>query len=148
LVIILLLYTARLRTLWLISGGSNGVTGVSTAAFITKLLLLAVESSSKTTHLISEGDETTAYRRHEDHAGFFSRTCLLWLNPLFRRGYRESLLADHLDELDSDLASEDLTDVLYGKWKIVKPKRHRRLAIALMLTSHTHFCSSRCLVLP
>lgn len=126
-----LLETARIRTVWLVAGG-NGVAGVQTAAFITKLLLLAIESSSKTAHLVNKDDRTAINRRPEESSGFFSRTLLLWLNPLLHRGYRETLLADHLYELDSELASKDLTELLYRKWKRVKATRHRRLTIALI----------------
>lgn len=129
--ITVLLETVRLRTVWLVAGG-DGVAGVQTAAFITKLLLLAVESSNKAAHLVSKGDRTAVNRRPEESAGFFSRALLLWLNPLLHRGYRETLLADHLYELDGELASKDLTELLDRKWKMVKPTRHRRLTIALI----------------
>ncbi|CZT46826.1 uncharacterized protein RSE6_07325 [Rhynchosporium secalis] len=92
------------------------------------MLLLFVESLPNQSHCIISGGRATS---PEGFSGFFGKSLLLWLNPLFLRGYRRKLLVDDLYPIDDELASAKLTESLSGAWARTAPQRSRRLAWSL-----------------
>lgn len=127
LLITLLLDTARLRSTWLISD-RNAVAVLKAAVFVTKALLLVVESLRKTRHFVIQGVDLIS---PEGNAGIFARTMMLWLIPLFLRGYRQKLTAADLHRLDDGLDSRKVSDALEDAWSHIRTARRRRLALAL-----------------
>lgn len=127
LLITLLLDTARLRSTWLTSDG-DAIAIIYAAAFVTKGLALIVESLRKISHFV---DQSPGLLSPEGTAGIFSRTLMLWLLPLFLRGYRQKLAVADLHSLDEDLDSREIADALEDAWLHIRPKRRRRLALAL-----------------
>lgn len=125
--ITLLLDSARLRSIWLTSDG-DVIAALYTTAFVSKALVLLVESLHKTTHFV---DQSPGPVSPEETAGLFSRTMLFWLNPLFLRGYRKKLSVEDLYCIDDDLASHKVTEALDDAWLHVRTTRRRRLAFSL-----------------
>lgn len=56
---------------------------------------------------------------------------MLWLIPLFLRGYRQKLTVADLHALDDDLDSRKMADALENAWLHIRPVRRRKLALAL-----------------
>lgn len=118
----------RLRTRWLLSD-DTGIASLQSAGLALKVLLLIVESLSKTSHIVALSKSRFS---PEDKAGFFSRSLLWWLNPLFLLGYREKLSNDDLYPIDVALGSAKLTDLLFAAWNRSASAREHRLAVALV----------------
>lgn len=125
--ITLLLDSARLRSTWLTSSG-DAIAFLYVAGFASKALLLVIESLHKTRHCI---DQRHVRISPEETAGVFSRSLMLWLVPLFLRGYRAKLTMEDLHHNDEELDSEKVTDALAAAWLSVQSGRRRRLALAL-----------------
>lgn len=121
----LLLDGARLRTAWILAGAVRPVL-VQTIALAIKTILLLTESVSKDSHL--EQIDTLS---SEDKAGFFSRSLLLWLNPLLLTGYRKKLAIKDLGPLGKDLEAEKLVQLVDLTFKC-SAAGDRRLARALL----------------
>jgi ATP-binding cassette subfamily C (CFTR/MRP) protein 1 len=109
--------TVRIRTLWQI-GESTALCSTSVAAFVAKLVLLALESWSKRRYLDKAYSEVAG----EELAGFLSRLLFLWLNPLLVKGSSNLLTPPDLSPVDSALSSarlaklfEDVSYTHYGK---------------------------------
>jgi ATP-binding cassette, subfamily C (CFTR/MRP), member 1 len=88
------------------------------AAFVTKLVLLVLESWSKRRYLNKADSEVAG----EELAGFLSKSLFLWINPLLMKGSSESLTPPDLSPIDRALSSARLAklfDVVtythYGK---------------------------------
>ncbi|XMA18333.1 hypothetical protein WAI453_011124 [Rhynchosporium graminicola] len=126
LLLTLFLDVARLRTRWMLR--ETTVASASSAMCGFKMLLLFVESLPKQSHCIISGGRATS---PEGFSGFFGKSLLLWLNPLFLRGYRRKLIVDDLYPIDDELASAKLTESLSGAWARTAPQRSRRLAWSL-----------------
>lgn len=128
----LLLDIPRLRTAWLIynytSSISNGAIIVQTLAFATKGVLLWVESLSKGSRIIQREEESLSA---EDKAGFFSRSLLLWMNPLLWKGYQRKITMDDLDAVGKDLEASKLIAAVEIPFRRYAGM-HRRLAISLL----------------
>lgn len=123
-----LLDTSRLRTSWHILGVSR-TASLQTAVIVTKFLLLLAESVSKASHI---KDESSNPISPEDTAGFFSRSLLLWLNPLLLHGYRVKLSLNDLYPVGTSLQSSNLVSRLDVCWNKTSPAKKRRLALALL----------------
>lgn len=128
LVLTLLFDGARLRTRW---GEPREliVALLQSASFVAKFVLLAVESLPKDAHLVPPDGTTYS---PEEKAGLFSRSLLLWLRPLFVKGYRTKLEEDDLYPVDGDLGTEKLTEAVDSAWNRTSPTRRRRLALSLV----------------
>ncbi|KAL9030430.1 MAG: hypothetical protein Q9196_001447 [Gyalolechia fulgens] len=111
LLLTLIFDAARVRTLWL-QGYNDTPAAVTTAALAVKFGLLAVEVVQKRSILklkwAGESPEATS--------GLFGKSLFLWLNRLFRTGYRKSLTVDDLTPLDKHLTSDYLYDKLHQAW--------------------------------
>ena len=119
---------ARVRTAWLVNN-ENTIAWLRSIVLVTKVVLLVLESLSKAEHIVDTRRYTTS---PEDRAGIFSRSLLLWLNPLFLHGYRNKLSGDDLYPVGEDLATSNASEALNVGWKNTKPKEERRLALALL----------------
>ena len=128
LVLTLLFDGARLRTRW---GEPREliVALLQSASFVVKFVLLVAESLPKDAHLVPPNGTTYS---PEEKAGLFSRSLLLWLRPLFVKGYRNMLEEDDLYPVDGDLGTEKLTEAVDSAWNRTGPTRRRRLALSLV----------------
>ena len=124
----LLFDATRLRTRW-IGPGELRIALLQSASFVAKFVLLAVESLPKDAHLVPPNGTTYP---PEEKAGLFSRSLLLWLRPLFVKGYRNKLEEDDLYPVDGDLGTEKLTEAVDSAWNRTSPTRRRRLALSLV----------------
>jgi len=127
LLLTLVLDAARLRTEWLIPGEAAAAS-LQSAGLVLKGFVLVVESLPKGSHLtVPKGASLSP----EATAGFFSRSLLLWLVPLFAAGYRTVLSGDNIYPIDDELRTAKLLEAAHTAWLHAKPHRKRRLAIAL-----------------
>jgi ATP-binding cassette, subfamily C (CFTR/MRP), member 1 len=99
-----------LRTLELRHYAPNLVK-TSWASIFIQLALLALESSSKRSHL-----KTPAEYGVEEIAGIIDRSVVWWLNKLFWQGNRQVLKQSDLFRLNSNLRSEYLRDRIVLHW--------------------------------
>jgi ATP-binding cassette, subfamily C (CFTR/MRP), member 1 len=121
--------TARLRTLVLldIDAFARG-TFAATIAF--KALLLVAESRHKISH--AKGLDT-AEISIEKSSGLFSRSLLLWLNPLIVLGNRKTLEVGDMYEVDAALRGRTVDSSLSIAWALVAdPSRENALYAATM----------------
>ncbi|KAG9240417.1 ABC transporter-like protein [Calycina marina] len=119
---------ARVRTGWLIHGETT-ISSLRSAAMVVKVVLLFLESLPKDKHIIDSERNTLS---PEDKAGLFSRSLLLWLNPLFLHGYRKPLSGDELYPVGENLAASRVFDALHSSWENTKLHSKFRLAIAML----------------
>ncbi|KAI4192890.1 MAG: hypothetical protein LQ346_004105 [Caloplaca aetnensis] len=113
---------ARVRTLWL-QDYNNILAAVSTAAFAIKICLLSVETVGKRKLLRKE----YASESPEATSGLFGKSLFLWLNPLFRTGYKHSISVADLIALDKHLTANYLYDRLHQPWANMTAKGPRSL---------------------
>lgn len=128
LLLTLLFDAARLRTRWP-ERGELTIAVMQTASFVVKFLLLVAESLPKDDHLVPPNGKTYS---PEEKAGLFSRSFLLWLRPLFVKGYWTKLEEDDLFSVDDDLGTEKLTDAVDIAWNHTSATHRRRLALSLV----------------
>ncbi|KAL8722266.1 MAG: hypothetical protein Q9225_001213 [Loekoesia sp. 1 TL-2023] len=113
---------ARVRTQWL-QGYNNAPAAVSSAALAIKFCLLAVETVGKRKILRVEW----AGQSPEATSGLFGKSLFLWLNRLFRTGFKKSLSVDDLTPLDKHLTSDYLYNRLHQPWADLPKKGPRSL---------------------
>ncbi|KAF2668989.1 P-loop containing nucleoside triphosphate hydrolase protein [Microthyrium microscopicum] len=110
-----------LRTLKLRNFGL-AITTVSWVSIFAQLLLLALESVTKRSHL----KESSKYGI-EETAGIFDRSVVWWLNRLFWRGSHHVLKQSDLFQLDSSLKSQRLQNKILFSWDKKKASQHALL---------------------
>ena len=108
----------ELRTLFL-RHDKSVILCLSTANIAIKLILIALESTSKRAYL------KTPYRSYPPEAtsGIFSRSFFWWINPILAKGFRKLITLDDLFTIDASLKSEVLLDniqISWGKCKFTK----------------------------
>lgn len=123
-----LLDIARVRTAWLIRDKID-IALLRSVVLAIKLITLVLESLPKDSHIAQSKSQFLSF---EDKAGFFSRSLLLWLNPLFLRGYHERLSGHDLYTVGEDLAASKVSEALFGNWEKTKLTHKHRLALALL----------------
>ncbi|KAL8839223.1 MAG: hypothetical protein Q9170_001829 [Blastenia crenularia] len=115
---------ARVRTLWL-QGYNNAPAAVLTAALAIKICLLVAEAWEKRSILRAE----FAGQSPEATSGLFGKSFFLWLNRLFRTGYKQSLSLEDLTPLDKHLTSNYLYNKLHQPWAEKSNKGPRSLLL-------------------
>ncbi|KAL8695796.1 MAG: hypothetical protein Q9224_003154, partial [Gallowayella concinna] len=113
---------ARVRTLWL-QGYNNSPAVVASVALALKSSMLVVEALGKQSSLRAEW----ASQSPEATSGLFGKLLFLWLNQLFRTGYRKSLSVDDLIPLDKHLTSNYLCKEFQQPWANITTKAPRSL---------------------
>jgi hypothetical protein len=106
---------------------SDGAIVVQTVAFASKWFLLLVESFPKGSRIAEREENLSA----EDKAGIFSRSLLLWLNPLLWNGYRRRLTVDDLDAVGKNLEASKLVSAAETAFRR-NDGTPRRLALSLL----------------
>lgn len=98
------------RTLWLASTSTDDymITGITTAALGSKLLIALLESQPKTRW----SDLDREKHSPEEAMGIYGLGAFIWLNNLFFAGYRKVLTMDDIYPLDSRMSSESLEERL------------------------------------
>ncbi|KAH7024786.1 uncharacterized protein B0I36DRAFT_251352 [Microdochium trichocladiopsis] len=129
----LLLDLALLRTSWILwTPSRSDVTLLSSAALqttISALKLGALLSESLVKH--APAAQESQMFSSEEKAGFFGRTFMTWLNPLFSLGYRADITLDSLKPVDHSLSGEATGERLQCFWAASGQTRRWRLAFAL-----------------
>lgn len=117
-----LLSLPRLRTVWLVDGGSL-VASLFTVTFVVRIILLILESVLKWRHVAGDPEAIPQEQRH----GVFGRVFFWWLMPLFFRGYQRDITMDDLFAIDEDLKGTLLWKRLQKSWNTgeVDPPRVR-----------------------
>jgi ATP-binding cassette subfamily C (CFTR/MRP) protein 1 len=131
-----LLDTAQLRTLWL-RPGPRILPAIFTASFVAKTACLFLEARSKR-GLLSLPDLMSA---PEMLVSLYDRTILLWLNPLFRLGFKDSIPSQGLFPIDSDLASDGLDRKFQDIWTHYKGTSEHDLMWALVVQNRATIVS-------
>lgn len=101
----LLFDVAITRTLWL-ARPQPQLAAVFTAAVAAKAVLLVLEACEK-----------TSLPSAESRSSIYSRSFFWWLNPLFLRGYKNTLGLKDLDQLEDPLASERMRENMKIAWE-------------------------------
>ena len=108
-----LLDLARIRTQWLLDGHStDGAIWIAT--FAMRIVLLSLELLQKWQHASVPIESIPP----EYCQVFIGRTLLLWLNPLFMKGYSSDLSMNDLYAVDEDLKRANLYERLLKSWKV------------------------------
>jgi hypothetical protein len=90
------------RTLWL-ALANNTIPGIFTARLVLKIVILVLESLTKTGLLY----ETNENYPTEDMGSIFSRILFLWLNSLLWKGNRHDLSIEDLPKISSGLSRDE-----------------------------------------
>jgi ATP-binding cassette, subfamily C (CFTR/MRP), member 1 len=106
-----LLDSVRVRTLWL-SRNAPQAAGVLTAVLVLELIAFLLETLSKRRILRPEYTPAPS----EGTSGIISRNNFWWVNPLFRKGYRQELAIEDLPVLDKQFDSRYLQELIYINW--------------------------------
>ncbi|RFU25769.1 hypothetical protein B7463_g10568, partial [Scytalidium lignicola] len=99
------------RTLYLLPGQRH-LAATFSAVLAAKALLLALETWNKRQYLIGKYQTLAT----ETTSGIFSRSLFLWMNDLFKRGYRKVISSDDLGPIDSNLGSARVHQQLQDVW--------------------------------
>lgn len=108
--------------MWL-QDNDNAIAAITTAALAIKICLLAVEVMEKGTILRAGYTSQSP----EAKSGLFGKSLFLWLNRLFRTGYRQSLSVEDLLPLDKHLTSDYLYSRIHQPWADTASKGPRSL---------------------
>jgi ATP-binding cassette subfamily C (CFTR/MRP) protein 1 len=100
-----LLDTATLRTLWLLSSFPSNIRGLLTAAFVTKAIVLVLEARGKWIYSSLESRRKSP----EQFSGLYQQAFLSWLNRLVWQGANHLLKPDDLYPVNDDIASGQLS---------------------------------------
>ncbi|PVH72311.1 P-loop containing nucleoside triphosphate hydrolase protein [Cadophora sp. DSE1049] len=113
---------ARVRTQWLLPT-NDPIAAVLTAAVVTKVLMLLLETLGKRRFLLA------AYRglSPEITSGLFSRGFFWWLNSLLANGFKNVLSADDIFPINENLSSRKLSDDLQSRWDACDQKNRNAL---------------------
>ena len=58
----------------------------------------------------------------EENAGIFSRSFMLWVNPLLAEGYNKNLAMEDMHPIDSSLSPDKLYSQVSRVWKTGTPR--------------------------
>ncbi|RCI10632.1 hypothetical protein L249_4464 [Ophiocordyceps polyrhachis-furcata BCC 54312] len=114
---------ARVRTLFFMPE-STTLAAILLASLLLKLVLFGLESTEKR-HLLRE---EWKYVSPEDTSGFYSRALFVWLNAVFRNGFRTLLTIATLTPLDDEMLEASNPTKLIERWEKADMRLHRRLA--------------------
>ncbi|KAJ0268967.1 hypothetical protein Brms1b_011661 [Colletotrichum noveboracense] len=110
----IILDAARLPREWAYAyNGGLAIVNLLTVQLIIKAVLLAAESASKPAFITIPATEAT----REELSGIFGRSLSLWLNPLFKLGWKKDLVTEDLEPVDEALSGEKLLERLSTAWK-------------------------------
>lgn len=104
---------AQVRTLYIRPHANDATASVLAAIVATKTILLLLENQSKRTSLNAPYNQYPS----ETLSGPIAYSFMVWLNKLFRKGWRASMTMDDLFEIDSGLSSERLTSRMEKTWR-------------------------------
>ena len=107
---------ARARTLWLVDENDSLTKGAFFTTIVVKAALLVLESQQKMKHAKGSGAEGVS---KEKASGVFSRSFLLWLNPLILLGNQKSLVVEDMYEVDQALRGRTVDEEISAAWDIV-----------------------------
>ncbi|KAJ1326949.1 ATP-binding cassette subfamily C (CFTR/MRP) member 1 [Microdochium nivale] len=133
--VFLLLDIVLLRTSWILWASSDSLPGrltlasLQTTASALKLGALLWESWKKDTSFnsVGKGQHFSA----EERNGFFGRTLMTWLSPVFYSGYYTDLNLEGLEAIDYGLSGQSTMERLEAPWATIARERRWRLAMAL-----------------
>ncbi|KAI8243245.1 ABC transporter atnG [Colletotrichum sp. SAR 10_96] len=137
----IILDTARLPREWTYAyNGGLAIANLLTVQLVIRAVLLTAESASKPAFITIPATKAT----REELSGIFGRSLSLWLNPLFKLGWKKDLVTEDLEPVDEALSSEKLLERLSTAWKNVDQTRTHALSIALLKAYspellYTHF---------
>lgn len=137
LVVTLILDIADCWILWLRRIDDTNL-AISTAFMVVKLVMLFLESLSKTCYLYD-----IDHLSPEATSGLLSRSFLWWMNGLFRQGLRSTLTLDDLYPLDEHLASAALSINIQEAWaRRREPIRRFEFPLAAWRALYWHILSA------
>jgi len=120
----------RVRTQWLLGPEHTVLLAkLDMAAVAVKLLLLVLENFNKRAKAKAHDCSCSP----EETAGPFSIATYVWLNPLFRKGYKNILSLDDLPPLEKRLVTETLHEKLSARLKGITSGLTPRFALAKAL---------------
>lgn len=105
------LQTSLLATI--IYNGGLAIANFLTVQLVIKAFLLAAESASKPAFITIPATKAT----REELSGIFGRSLSLWLNPLFKLGWKKDLVTEDLEPVDEALSGGKLLERLSTAWK-------------------------------
>ena len=106
-----LLDLARTRTLWFLPN-SHVVASIWSTSFAIKVVILSLEITEKR-HVLQHHFK---HLSREAVAGVFNRGLFLWMNGLFRRGFRGIFTIDNLFPIDEDILACSNPQRLSQQW--------------------------------
>lgn len=124
LLLTLLFDIAQVRTLWL-QGYQSAIAPAMTVSVAMKASLVVVEAIEKRSILRAKWRAATP----ESTAGFYNQALFWWLNPLFLRGYFNSLEVEELYGLDKHLSSDYLYPRVKTAWEDLAAKSRHSLML-------------------
>ncbi|KAJ0373775.1 hypothetical protein COL26b_007972 [Colletotrichum chrysophilum] len=137
----IILDAARLPREWAYAyNGGLAIANLLTVQLVIRAVLLTAESASKPAFITIPATKTT----REELSGIFGRSLSLWLNPLFKLGWKKDLVTEDLEPVDEALSGERLLERLSTAWENVDQTRTHALSIALLKAFspellYTHF---------
>lgn len=105
--------------------GISSLGGLAAVTFTFRFMLLCMQEVRKTELLIDA--EIRAVSGTEATGGFWLRALLLFMVPLFRKGYSRVLSLDDLDDLGIEFSSKVLFNSLSGRWERAQQKKANML---------------------
>ncbi|XP_044717675.1 ABC transporter domain-containing protein [Hirsutella rhossiliensis] len=103
---------ARVRTLFLLPYGGP-IAGIFLASFLIKVAIFAFETCEKRSLLRPDWQNTSP----EDLGGFYNRALFVWLNGVFRKGFRTLLTISSLTNLDEEMLKASNPTDLIERWE-------------------------------
>ncbi|KJZ74702.1 hypothetical protein HIM_05819 [Hirsutella minnesotensis 3608] len=128
----ILLDMARVRTLWLMPY-SRTISGLLLASFLVKVVIFGWESTEKGSLLRPEWKNASP----EDKGSFYNRAMFIWLNRVFRRGFKTLLTIATLTPLDKELLDASDASGLIERWE-KSSKSHEDSLIWTFLVEYRH----------
>lgn len=135
---VLFISTARIRTIWLITG-SSAASATLTASTAFLLSALFFESLSKQPLTANIAGKQKVLERN---SALWARVTFSWLAATFRLGYAKVISNDDLPELDPKLHSARLSEQLSAAWKTSKRTNKYSLVLLCFQTFPFSFVST------
>lgn len=124
-----LLDLPRVRTVWML-GSDQLIPILMTCSLALRAVMLVLESIEKRSIIAARVKYS-----FEMTASTLSRATFLWLNPLFKLGYKKTLALDDLYPLDERLQAQNLYPTLAQAWG--KGWQPKTLTASVQLTMHS-----------
>ncbi|PHH89568.1 hypothetical protein CDD83_5759 [Cordyceps sp. RAO-2017] len=129
----ILLDLARIRTLFYMPDGRD-LGGLLVGSLLVKVLIFSLETTEKRALLRPDWKDASP----EDTSGFYNRALFIWLNQVFRRGFRTLLTVSSLTPLDDELLTASNPSALIERWdKASKSSEH---ALVWVFLCHYKWC--------